>query len=270
VAEFAVPARFPARQRGAPAGSRWIGATAIALACLQGCATLPDAKQDRAMPHAQQVDFQGTGGAVSDARSDAIIEKLEGPNGPSDVLDKHLAYEQSVNPDSPLVLGNKLTLLQNGPETYEAMFHAIRAAQDHINLETFIFDDGEAGQQFSELLLQRQAAGVQVNVIHDGVGTLSTPAAFFDHLREGGIRVLEFNPVNPLDAHKLEWTLSNRDHRKLLVIDGRIAFTGGINISDTYASGPSGRRALKKGGRTSKNESVWRDTHIEIKRPAVS
>ncbi len=99
-----------------------------------------------AVPHAQQVEFEGAHGPVSAARSDAILVRLEGKDGASDVLQKHLAYEQAVNADSPLVLGNKLTLLQNGPATYQAMFAAIRAAKDHINLETYIFDDDEVGQ----------------------------------------------------------------------------------------------------------------------------
>ncbi len=246
------------------------GVLGIALLGLAACATLPDAKHDRGAPHAQQVDFEGPHGPVSDGRSDAIIEKLEGPNGESDLLATHLAYEQAVNADSPLVLGNRLTLLQNGPETYTAMFAAIREAKDHINLETFIFDDDESGRFFSDLLLERQAAGVQVNLIHDGIGSLSTPAAFFDRLRARGVRVLEFNPVNPLAGNKAEWALNNRDHRKLLVIDGRIAFTGGINISDTYSSGPSGSGRRKRAAGMPRTTVGWRDTHIRIEGPAVA
>lgn len=242
----------------------------LAVIGLQACATLPDARLDRNQPHAAQVDFEGARGPVSDVRSDAIIKKLEGSHGESDVLATHLAYEQAVNAASPLVLGNRLSLLQNGPDTYAAMFAAIREAKDHINLETFIFDDGESGQSFSDLLLERQGAGVQVNVIYDSVGSLATPAAFFDRLRQAGVRVLQFNPVNPLAGNKSEWALNNRDHRKLLVIDGRIAFTGGINISDTYSSGPSrsGRRRVREGDPAL--PLGWRDTHIRIEGPAVA
>ncbi len=239
------------------------------LMSLQGCATLPDARRDRAVPHAEQIEFEGAHGPVSAASSDAILDRLEGKNGASDVLQKHLAYEQAVNADSPLVLGNKLTLLQNGPATYQAMFAAIRKARNHINLETYIFDDDEAGQKFSDLLLERQAAGVQVNVIYDSVGGILTPAAFFDRLREGGINVLEFNPVNPLAGNKKSWLLNNRDHRRQLVIDGRIAFTGGINISDTYSSAP-GKRARKKRDSATDPTVGWRDTHIQIEGPVVA
>ena len=241
-----------------------------ALMSMQGCATLPNAEREMAMPHAQQVEFEGANGPVSAARSAAILVRLEGKDGASNVLQKHLAYEQAVNADSPLVLGNKLTLLQNGPATYRAMFAAIREAKDHINLETYIFDDDEAGKQFSDLLLERQAAGVQVNVIYDGVGAIMTPKSFFDRLRDGGIQVLEFNPVNPLTGNKKAWLLNNRDHRRQLVIDGRIALTGGINISDTYSSAPSGKRAGKKRDQAADPTAGWRDTHIRIEGPVVA
>jgi len=237
-----------------------------ALIVMQGCATLPDTEQEMAAPHAQQVEFEGAHGPVSDARSDAIIDQLEGRQGASDVLDKHLAFEQSINADSPLVLGNRLTLLQNGPDTYTSMFDAIRDARDHINLETFIFADDVAGSRFTDVLLERQAAGVQVNVIFDSVGSLATPRAFFDRLRDGGIHVLEFNPVNPLTGNKKEWLLNNRDHRKQLVVDGRTAFVGGINISDSYASTPWDLRTTKKGNL----KTGWRDTHIRIDGPVVA
>jgi len=240
-----------------------------ALMSMQGCAILPNAEREMTVPHAQQVEFEGAHGPVSETRSEAILVGLEGKDGASNVLQKHLAYEQAVNVDSPLVLGNKLTLLQNGPATYQAMFAAIREAKDHINLETYIFDDDEVGKQFSDLLLERQAAGVQVNVIHDSVGGILTPKAFFDRLRDGGIQVLEFNPVNPLTGNKKAWLLNNRDHRRQLVIDGRIAFTGGINISDTYSSAP-GKRAKKKRDQKAEPTAGWRDTHIRIEGPVVA
>ncbi|WP_211242854.1 cardiolipin synthase [Sinimarinibacterium sp. CAU 1509] len=270
VAVASEPARRTPRGFSAITPPRQLGLLLVALLGLQGCASLPDAQRDRAIPHSDQVKFEGTRGPVSNATSDAIIDKIEGRHGQSDLLDKHLAYEQAVNANSPLVLGNKLSLLQNGPDTYKAMFAAIREAKDHINLETFIFDDGEAGRQFSDLLLERQAAGVQVNVIYDSVGSLLTPASFFQHLKDGGIRVLEFNPVNPLAGNRKEWALNNRDHRKLMVIDGRIAFTGGINLSDTYSSSPSGRRPKKTADSTMAKTGGWRDTHIEIEGPAVA
>jgi len=242
----------------------------MALLALQACAGLPDSGRDQAQPHARRVQFEGTRGPVTASQGRTILSALSGSEPASDVLQKHLAYEQSVNADSPLVLGNKLTLLHNGPATYEAMFAAIRAARDHINLETYIFNDDDSGRQFAELLLERQAAGVQVNLIYDSVGGLATPRAFFDRLRAGGIEVLEFNPVNPLSGNQDSWLLNNRDHRKLLVIDGRTAFVGGINISDTYSSGPGRRRARKQALGAISASGGWRDTHLRIEGPVVA
>ncbi len=241
---------------------------AAGLIALQGCATLPDAELDRQIPHGEQVQFEGADGPVSVAREQAIRRRLEGTGGASDVLDKHLAYEQAINVGNPLVLGNKLTLLQNGPATYAAMFAAIRAARDHINLETYIFDDDEAGRAFSELLLERQAAGVQVNIVHDSVGGILTPTAFFDRLKAAGVNVLEFNPVNPMEGNK-DYELNSRDHRRQLIVDGRVAFTGGINISDSYSSAP-GRRKRKRLQQTAESTLGWRDTHIRIEGPVVA
>lgn len=236
----------------------------------QACATLPDAERGMAVGHAQKVEFEGISGPVTAATGKAIIERLEGATGNSEILQQHLAYEQAVNADSLLVLGNQLTLLQNGPATYAAMFAAIREARDHINLETYIFDDDEAGQKFSDLLLERRAAGVQVNIIYDSIGGILTPKSFFDRLREGGIQVLEFNPVNPLAAHKKPWRLNNRDHRRQLVIDGRIAFTGGINISDSYSSAPPRNRTSSKREQLPDEARGWRDTHVRIEGPVVA
>jgi len=248
-----------------PPAKRMVVAACIMLAGA-GCASLPDATREMETPQTQVVEFEGARGPVSESRSDAIIEELQSTSGDIDILQRHLAMEQAINVDSPLVLGNKLTLLQDGPATYQAMFATMRAAKDHIHLETYIFEDDDIGQQFADLLLERQAAGVQVNLIYDSVGGLNTPKEFFERLSAGGIQVLEFNPVNPLAGKKKEWLLNNRDHRKLLVVDGRTAFIGGINISETYSSGSSRRSARKPGA----NAPGWRDTHLQIEGPVVA
>ena len=140
------------------------------------------------------------------------------------------------------------------------MFKAIQSAGDHINFETYLFDDDNIGRRFADLLLEKQEQGVQVNLIYDSVGSQNTPAAFFKHLRDSGIEVLEFNPVNPLKAKKIDF-LTHRDHRKILIVDGKIAFTGGVNISGVYSSSPSGQGS---------DGQPWRDTHVRIEGPAVA
>lgn len=234
-----------------------IAVLAVTLATAGGCKTLPDV--DRGMPVADSVQTAAQG-RLADRCSRPMIDDAAA------AMARHLACDQLINADSPLVAGNKLTLLQDGPATYAAMFTAIRSARDHINLETYIFDDDEIGAQFADLLLERSAAGVQVNLIYDSVGGLLTPPAFFARLRDGGVAVLEFNPVNPLNERGGDWLLNNRDHRRQLLIDGRIAFTGGVNISDSYASAPS--RRSRKGA--APQLSGWRDTHLRIEGPVVA
>ena len=158
-----------------------------------------------------------------------------------------------------------MLLLQDGPSTYQAMFAAIESARDHINLETYILDDDEVGQRFAQVLIAKQQQGVQVNVIRDSVGTVGTPAAFFQRLSDSGINVLEFNPLNPLATRK-EWELNQRNHRKLLIVDGQTAFMGGINISSVYSGGSFSQRSrIRPDG-----SPAWRDTDLQLKGPVVA
>ena len=110
-------------------------------------------------------------------------------------------------------------------------------------------------------------------MIYDAVGSLSTPDAFFQRLKDAGIRVMEFNPVNPLEA-KAGWELNDRDHRKLLVVDGTTAFVGGINISAVYSGGSSRGRLRSSGsGATAPQRAKdlpWRDTHVQVSGPVVA
>ncbi len=204
------------------------------LLAVAGCAALPDTDALIARHQAQAARFESASGSLTKEKSAAIIAELKRKSGDIDILDKQIALEQAIA-GSPLVVGNKVSLLQDGAATYAAMFAAIRSARDHINLESYIIDDDEIGRQFADLLLQQQGKGVQVNVIYDSFGALSTPREFFDRLAAGGIAVLEFNPINPLEGNA-DWELNSRDHRKLLVVDGRIAFIGGSNISSGIGS----------------------------------
>src|SRR5687767_5167931 len=207
-----------------------------------------------------QVEIDGARGAMSTRRVAAILTGLKGHGSELDILQQHVAVEQAIV-GTPLSAGNQVRLMQDGAATYPAMFAAIAAATDHINLESYIIEDDEIGRQLSEALLQKRAQGLQVNLVYDSVGSKGTPAAFFARLAAGGVRVLEFNPVNPLAARK-EWLINNRDHRKLLVIDGRTAFVGGINFSRVHSGGSFPRRHAGDGPR-------WRDTHLRIEGPVV-
>lgn len=233
------------------------------LLAAAGCATLPDTDALIERHTGQAARFEDARGSISAEKSAAILAELKRKSGDIDILEKQIVLEQAIA-GSPLILGNKVTLLQDGPDTYAAMFAAIRKAQDHINLESYIIDDDEIGQRFADLLLEKQGQGVQVNLIYDSVGGILTPKAYYDRLREGGIEVLEFNPVNPLKLKK-QWLVNNRDHRKLLVVDGRTAFIGGINISSVYSSGSVVRATAKSAERT----VAWRDTQIQIEGPVV-
>jgi cardiolipin synthase A/B len=247
-------------------GLRFDKLIAVSAACLwgaAGCAALPDTAALIERHAGQVARFENASGPLSVQRNAAIVADLKRKSGDIDILDKQIALEQAIV-GSPLILGNKVALLQDGKATYAAMFAAIRAARDHINLESYIIEDDEIGRQFADLLLEQQRRGIQVNLIYDSFGGIGTPQEYFDRLREGGINVLEFNPINPLDARK-SWLIYNRDHRKLLVVDGRIAFIGGINISNVYSSSPSIRRARQAAG----NAIAWRDTDLQIEGPVV-
>src|SRR3990170_2953266 len=167
------------------------------LLAAAGCATLPDTDAIIARHTAQAARFENARGPLSAQKNAAILAELKRKSGDIDVLEKQIALEQAIV-GSPLIIGNKVTLLQDGATTYPAMFAAIRKARDHINLESYIIEDDEIGRQFADLLLEQQGRGVQVNLIHDSFGSINTPKTYFERLAQSGIAVLEFNPVNPL------------------------------------------------------------------------
>ena len=238
--------------------------SACILGAGSGCATLPNVskKIDEAPTAREPRQIVSAKGLLSPKQSKALMERLNRSAGPMDILERYSAVVESVT-ESPLTKGNKVTLLADGQAAYAAMFKAIKSARDHINLETFIIDDDPVGREFSDLLLKKQAEGVQVNLIYDSVGSFSDAAAFFQRLRDGGIHVVEFNPVNPLNAHG-NWFPAHTDHRKILVIDGKIAIAGGINISSVYSSRLSGREKVAGA------PLPWRDTDVQIEGPAAA
>ncbi|MDD5169972.1 MAG: cardiolipin synthase [Syntrophales bacterium] len=234
------------------------------MAIGSGCASLPDVSEKiDAAPTAQEPrQIVSAKGLLSPKRSKAIRERLKRSVNPTDILERYTAVVESVT-ESPLTKGNKVILLADGQDAYAAMFKAIKNARDHINLETFIIDEDDVGREFSDLLLKKQAEGIQVNLIYDSVGSFANSAAFFQRLRNGGIQVVEFNPINPLKAQG-NWLLAHPDHRKILIVDGKLAITGGINISSVYSSKLSGRH------KDNATPRLWRDTDVQIEGPAVA
>jgi cardiolipin synthase len=251
-------------------GRRRLSAALLAAFLLTACASQPAPPSSIEIRATAEPRIVGADGRLSRRQSETVLAALDSRVEPAETLKRHIAEEQSIV-GSPLVAGNKAVLLEDGPATYKAMFAAISAARDHINLQTYIFEDDQIGRQFADLMLEKQAQGVQVNVIYDSVGSIRTPRAFFDRLRAAGISVLEFNPVNPFWLRS-EWLVNHRDHRKLLVVDGRKAFVGGINISSVYSSGSAGAAFSRGGDRGDEKlkKNGWRDTHVEIEGPVVN
>jgi len=241
------------------------------LLLLAGCGSLPTFNPDLALHSAHPVRLQGARGPLTYKQSRDILARLEKGADETNIFDRHLLVQQEIDA-TPLVVGNKVLLLQDGPPTYASMFAAIAAAKDHINLETYILEDDEMGQRLIDSLLARQAAGVQVNVIYDSVGSLGTPKEFFQPLLDAGANIVEFNPVNPLNAIN-GWELNERDHRKLLVVDGRMAYVGGINISSVYTHGSAFGGSLSRGKAaegSARDATGWRDTHLLMEGPVVA
>ncbi len=234
------------------------------LSLIIGCATLPNVTDlmDKAPAAETPRQILSSKGLLSPKKIRAIMERLKKPVAPTDMVGRYIAVVESVT-ESPLTKGNKATLLADGQATYAAMFKVMQSAKDHIHLESYIIEDDEVGSKFADLLLQKQADGVQVNVIYDSVGSMKTPASFFQRLRDSGIQVVGFNPINPLKGGE-GWDLTHRDHRKILIVDGKNAIIGGINISEVYSSSPFQRK------QSGKAPIRWRDTDIQIEGPAVA
>lgn len=165
--------------------------------------------------------------------------------------------------------GNHAEVLVDGPQTHAAMFKAIEAARDHINIESYIVEDDGPGVQLRELLVAKCREGVRVNLIYDAFGCRGTRSTYFEALQRAGVRLAKFNPLEPWRhlssaGARLIDRLQRRDHRKLLVVDGRVAFIGGVNISSVYSRPP--------GGQSPADDPMarWRDTHLRVTGPIVA
>ncbi|WP_165748520.1 cardiolipin synthase [Cellulophaga sp. Z1A5H] len=161
-----------------------------------------------------------------------------------------LVYRNSHFPPTE---GNNLYLLKDGKTTFEAIFKALEAAKSTIHLQYYIFEEGELADTFLDLFVKKIKEGVSVRMIYDGVGSFSLSKKYLAKLQEIGVEVY---PFLPFKFGRFFRTLNYRNHRKIIVVDGFIGFTGGINISDKYLKGDE---TLGK----------WHDMHLQITGPAA-
>ncbi len=215
---------------------RLVAALALALA-LAACASLPSVDGDI---------------ALAARRSDEPSRRAS-----------LMREEEERITKTPFIAGNAVSLLTDGGQTYAALRAAIRGARQRIDMESYEFDPIE-GARFGDLLLAKRAEGVEVNLIFDSFGSLDTPDSLIARLRAGGIKVLEYHPVGFLSG--LNFSINRRDHRKLLVVDNRIAITGGVNINRVYDI----RRKARRGQTVAPEALAWRDTDVAIEGPAVA
>ena len=224
-------------------------------ALLMGCAVVP--RVNDTPPPQGTPTIMGTRGPLTAQQSSALLAKIAPEAGDAGVLKRHMAIEEAVA-ETPLAAGNTTRLLIDGQQTFSAMFAAMRGAKTSINLEYYIFEDiVSEGEHLGDLLIAKRKQGVAVNVIYDSYGSSATPLEFFKRLRDNGVEIVDYNPLNPI-------TFNFRDHRKILVVDGTKAIVGGINLSSTYQS------SAGSGGAQGKSSQYWRDTDIEIDGPAVA
>ncbi|MDR2764162.1 MAG: cardiolipin synthase [Tannerella sp.] len=158
-----------------------------------------------------------------------------------------LASLLNRNHRNPLLYGSELSFYTSGTDKFEALLEEIGRAQHHIHLQYYIFGDDAIGRSVQQALIRKAQAGIQVRVIYDDVGSWNVKSAFFGEMRKAGIRVYPFLKVAfPVLTSKVNY----RNHRKIVVIDGRVGFIGGMNIADRYVHGSS--------------FGNWRDTHFKI------
>lgn len=148
--------------------------------------------------------------------------------------------------------GNQVQALQNGDEIFPAMLQAVREARDTICFETYIYWSGDIGRRFAEALAERARAGVQVNVVLDWMGSLKMEQALIELIEQAGANVQRYRPLRWYSLDRI----NNRTHRKLLVIDARVGFTGGVGIADPWAG-------------HAQDPDHWRDIHFRIAGPVV-
>jgi cardiolipin synthase len=153
----------------------------------------------------------------------------------------------------PLTSGNTVTALQNGDQIFAAMLEAIASARQTITFETFIFWSGTIGQQFTDALIERTRNGVRVHLMVDWVGSSKMDDAMIDSMKTAGVEIEHYRPLRWYNLGRM----NNRTHRKLLVVDGKVGFTGGVGIADKW-------------GGNAQDPDHWRDAHFRLEGPATA
>lgn len=167
--------------------------------------------------------------------------------------DPQFRRELGVLLGPPVIDGNRVDNLENGVEIFPAMLEAVKAARHNINFETYIYWSGDIGRQFAEALAERAQAGVEVQVLIDWVGSQKMDQGLLDTMTAAGVHVERYHPLHWYHLARM----NNRTHRKLLVVDGRVGFTGGVGIADNWGGNADG-------------PDHWRDSHYRLQGPAVA
>ncbi|MHA6697784.1 cardiolipin synthase [Chryseobacterium sp. A321] len=168
---------------------------------------------------------------------------------------RELSYMLMHDLLSPLTSGNDVKILRNGEEKFPEVIKALKNAKNHIHLEYYIYNDDEIGNQIGDILLQKAKEGVKVRVIYDDFGSSRGCKKLMERLSEGGV---EAHPFLKIYFIALANRINYRNHRKIILIDGKVGFVGGINISDNYIN-----------TKETPENIYWRDTHLKIEGPGV-
>jgi cardiolipin synthase len=184
---------------------------------------------------------------IGDKKVDVVVEHLYGVEDPRFVR----TISAMLGPE--VVGGNRAAVLLNGDQIFPALLEAIGNAQKSITFEMFIYWSGDIGKKISDALAARARAGVKVHVLIDGVGSGKIEDAYVEQMAAAGVQVVRYNPPRWFSIGKV----NNRTHRKLMVVDGTVGFTGGVGIADQWTG-------------NAQDPAHWRDTHFRIEGPVVA
>jgi cardiolipin synthase A/B len=167
--------------------------------------------------------------------------------------DPEFLHAMGVLLGPPVLNGNRYRVLVNGDRIFPAMLAAIRGARETINFETYVYWSGTIGKEFADALAERSRAGVKVHVLVDWVGSQKMEEAFVAEMKSASVEIQKYHPLHWSQLGRL----NNRTHRKLLVVDGRVGFTGGVGIAEQWTG-------------DAQDPGHWRDTHFQAVRPRCS